>query len=104
MIIYPSLLRDYPRVWDPATSCQPQTTVRIGQFCLLQVVVTALSSAGPRPGSNGLAAPAGTNLAGEVDLATVAKRKRKQHHWSAFNRAQPSSHLMATSNDSVQQG
>jgi hypothetical protein len=31
MITYPSL-RSYPRIWDPATSCQQQTTVKLEHF------------------------------------------------------------------------
>jgi len=42
-------------------------------------------------------------LADKVDLAAEAKRKRKQHHWSKLNRVQPSSRLIATSNNSTQQ-
>jgi hypothetical protein len=51
----------------------------------------------------GVPAPAERSLAGDVDLSAVAKRKRKQHHWSTFNRVQPSFRLISTSNNSVHQ-
>ena len=77
----------------------------MGRVCLVPSRGwTRIGDHNHRDATQGLRLRPGIGLANEVDLVAVAKRKRKQHHWSTFNRVQSSFRLMAASNNSIEQG
>jgi hypothetical protein len=80
-------------------SVAPQTSGRDWNGCGRdETTIDELVMSRPK----GRPAPAGRSRMGTVDLVSVAERKRNQHHWFIFNRVQPSSRLIATSNNSTQ--